>query len=142
MVATSAFGMGIDKADVRAVIHLGVPARPEAYFQEAGRAGRDGQHAVCTLLWTRGDLALASRMADSAGSTRESRSPAHRKARQRGLETMRQYVTARRCRRRVLLSYLGEELASCGGCDRCQSRGFVRFFAQTSPNSVILRDPS
>ncbi len=65
IVATSAFGMGIDKADVRTVVHLGVPQRPEAYLQEAGRAGRDGVPAVCWLLWRRGDLEVATTLAMS-----------------------------------------------------------------------------
>ncbi len=119
MVATNAFGLGIDKPDVRLVVHLGVPARPEAYFQEAGRAGRDGQPAHCEILWTKGDLALAARMS-AANGTRRSESETHWKAKQRGLATMRRYVKTRRCRRRLLLEYLGERLGRCSGCDRCR----------------------
>ncbi len=120
MVATNAFGMGIDKPDVRLVIHLGVPARPEAYFQEAGRAGRDGEPSRCEMLWTRGDLVLAARMAGAQG-----RRPAGNastslwKAKKRGLNVMRGYVHTRRCRRRLLLAYLGERLGRCSGCDGC-----------------------
>ncbi|UCG85254.1 MAG: ATP-dependent DNA helicase RecQ [Gemmatimonadota bacterium] len=118
MVATNAFGMGIDKPDVRLVVHLGVPARPEAYFQEAGRAGRDGRPAHCQMLWSKGDLKLAARL----GATRvpgQVESAAARAAKRRGLETMRRYVSSRGCRRRLLLGYLGEELKHCSGCDRC-----------------------
>jgi ATP-dependent DNA helicase RecQ len=119
IVATSAFGMGIDKPDVRLVVHLGVPTRPETYFQEAGRAGRDGKPAGCVLLWLPQDLALAERMARRAPSAAAGESAAHREARQKGLRAMRRYLTTGRCRRRVLLDYLGEQLGRCAGCDRC-----------------------
>jgi len=120
MVATNAFGMGIDKPDVRLVIHLGVPARPEAYFQEAGRAGRDGAPSRCEMLWTTGDLVLAARMAGVNGRKSRGKSVSTLwEAKKRGLDVMRGYVHTRRCRRRLLLAYLGERLVSCSGCDVC-----------------------
>ncbi len=120
MVATNAFGMGIDKPDVRLVIHLGVPTRPEAYFQEAGRAGRDGAPSRCEMLWTTGDLVLAARMAGVNGRKSRGKSVSTLwEAKKRGLDAMRGYVHTRRCRRRLLLAYLGERLVSCSGCDVC-----------------------
>jgi ATP-dependent DNA helicase RecQ len=122
MVATNAFGMGIDKPDVRLVAHLGVPARPEAYYQEAGRAGRDGHPAHCELFWTRQDLVLASLFAKgSSGGTPSS--DAHRRAARLAFTTMCRYGRSRSCRRRTLLAYLGEAIEHCAGCDRCGVRG-------------------
>jgi ATP-dependent DNA helicase RecQ len=111
IVATNAFGMGIDKANVRLVAHLGVPPRPESYYQEAGRAGRDGKHAHCALLWIPGDVKLARELARGNGKPSPGSEP--------GFHAMRRYLTTPSCRRRVLLDYLGEPPGRCGGCDNC-----------------------
>ena len=120
MVATTAFGMGIDKSDVRLIVHLGIPPRPEAYYQEAGRAGRDGEISHCELLWIPQDLELTRHLSGLEQVAPGERAHAHVMAKRRGLDTMKCYVTTNRCRRRVLLEYLGERVEKCAGCDRCQ----------------------
>jgi ATP-dependent DNA helicase RecQ len=118
MAATNAFGMGIDKPDVRLVLHLGIPSRPEAYYQEAGRAGRDGKPARCLLLWTRQDLVLMRKLAGAGPAAAN------------GLATMRRYAHVRTCRRRLLLGYLGESLPHCAGCDHCSPGRWRRLGAE------------
>jgi ATP-dependent DNA helicase RecQ len=96
IVATSAFGMGIDKADVRRVLHWGPSRTVEAYYQEAGRAGRDGRPAECVIVWRPADL-------DWGDTT----------------IAVRRYVETQACRRGTLLAYFGERSAVCSGCDIC-----------------------
>ncbi|MEX0690597.1 MAG: ATP-dependent DNA helicase RecQ [Gemmatimonadales bacterium] len=109
MVATSAFGMGIDKPDVRLVVHWGVPSRPEAYWQEAGRAGRDGQPSDCVMFWTTGDVKLAAAMAGMGPAAAA------------GFAAMKRYLGTWGCRREVLLSYLGDAAPRCGGRNCCRA---------------------
>ncbi|MFL6041656.1 MAG: RecQ family ATP-dependent DNA helicase [Gaiellales bacterium] len=115
VAATNAFGLGVDKHDVRWVVHRDVPASLEAYWQEAGRAGGDGRPARCVLLYRPGDLSAAAFNATAAGEGGD------RRARQRGLlEMMRGYAETDGCRRRYILNYLGEEFdpSRCQMCDR------------------------
>ncbi len=115
MVATVAFGMGIDKPDVRFVAHLDMPKSIEAYYQETGRAGRDGDPAVALLLYGIEDVVKLRQMADS--STAEE---AHRKQERQRLDAMLALCESAECRRRLLLQYFGETPPErCGNCDVC-----------------------
>jgi ATP-dependent DNA helicase RecQ len=116
MVATIAFGMGIDKPDVRFVVHLDLPKSLEAYYQETGRAGRDGLPAEAFMLYGLDDVAkLRSLLARAEVASERQRHVERQK-----LEALLGYCETTRCRRQVLLGYFGEELADpCGNCDVC-----------------------
>ncbi len=114
MVATIAFGMGIDKPDVRFVAHLDLPKSIEAYYQETGRAGRDGEPAEAWMAYGLQDIALQRARID------ESEAPPERKRLEaQKLNALLAYCEAPRCRRTVLLGYFGEQSAPCGNCDVC-----------------------
>ncbi|MFM7454297.1 MAG: DNA helicase RecQ [Cyanobium sp.] len=115
VVATIAFGMGIDKPDVRFVAHVDLPKSLEAYYQETGRAGRDGLPAVAWMVHGPGDIPQLLRFIDDSNASEE------QKRIERGkLETLIGFTEASGCRRQVLLRHFGEELAEpCDNCDGC-----------------------
>ena len=113
--ATIAFGMGIDKPDIRYVIHRDLPSSPEAYYQEMGRAGRDGLPAEAILLFGYGDMKFRRKMIDESGAPEEVK-----RAERRKLDALVAFCDAAQCRRNVLLAYFGEQHAEpCGNCDVC-----------------------
>ncbi|WCT73292.1 DNA helicase RecQ [Sphingomonas naphthae] len=116
MVATIAFGMGIDKPDVRFVAHAGLPRSIEAYYQETGRAGRDGDPALALMFWGADDFARARRRIDT--EMEEARRPGERQR----LNALAALVETAECRRAILLRHFGEHPAErCGNCDNCLS---------------------
>jgi len=117
MVATIAFGMGIDKPNVRFVVHMDLPKSIEAYYQETGRAGRDGLPSTALLIYGLGDvLSIRQLMAQSNADEQ------HKMLEQRKLNALLGFCETASCRRAVLLRYFGDSLSSpCGNCDTCLS---------------------
>ncbi len=116
MVATNAFGMGIDKSNVRFVIHNNIPKNMEAYYQEAGRAGRDGEKSECILLFAPKDIQLQSYFIDESNLPLERKENEYEK-----LRAMVDYCHTSQCLRKYILNYFAEDTAyeNCGNCSNC-----------------------
>ena len=114
MVATIAFGMGIDKPDIRFVAHASIPSTVESYYQEIGRAGRDGLPAETLMLYGMDDIRLRRLMIDDSDRPDESKRVEHQR-----LNALLSLCETAGCRRQTLLGYFGEPCEPCGNCDRC-----------------------
>lgn len=114
IVATIAFGMGIDKSNVRFVYHLNLPSSLEAYYQEIGRAGRDGAPSETGMIYAMDDIRMRRQFISEDGSDSDHQIREHRR-----LDALLGYCEASKCRRQVLMSYFGETSAPCGNCDVC-----------------------
>ena len=114
IAATIAFGMGIDKPDIRYVFHTDLPGSPEAYYQEIGRAGRDGLPAETMMLYGLDDIRMRRTFIEQEDSGDDRKRREHKR-----LDALLAYCEAPECRRRMLLHYFGEEIEPCGRCDLC-----------------------
>ncbi|MCL4683788.1 ATP-dependent DNA helicase [Myxococcota bacterium] len=141
VVATNAFGMGIDRADVRSVIHLAPPASLEAYYQEVGRAGRDGRDAIGLLLLAPGDVPLRRRLLELPTDGRAPDPETVRHKWNLFLELLR-WAEGGSCRHDTILRYFGDEeetLAGCGRCDVCERLAAGGDDADPEETALVVR---
>ncbi|XP_043699015.1 ATP-dependent DNA helicase RecQ-like [Telopea speciosissima] len=122
MVATVAFGMGVDKSNIRCVIHYGCPKSVENYYQESGRCGRDGLASICWLYYSRSDFTKVDFYCGEAQTAN------HKQAIMDSLRAAEHYCSSVTCRRKFLLDYFGESVAAnnCGSCDNCTNSKMER----------------
>ena len=142
IVATNAFGMGLDRPDVSCVIHAQIPGTEEAYYQEAGRAGRDGIPAICLLLHSPGDSAIHEFFnRQSVESMPAEKREEWQRHRQDQLDLMRRYAYGAGCRQQAIMDYFGDAASlprGCGRCDNCQTPEAAPVDGQTQETVRIL----
>ncbi len=143
LVATNAFGMGIDLPDIRLIVHFQTPGSVEAYYQEAGRAGRDGEPARCLLFFGRADIATQHRLSGSGGANQ---SAALDQRRDDSIAEIERYATELACRHQALVTHFTgkEDEPECGRCDYCLGEagdvGAVAYAQEEKPVLAILPD--
>ena len=149
MIATNAFGMGIDKSDVRFVVNCGLPLSLEEYYQEAGRAGRDGEPAECYLLWSRGDIRTCHFFIDNTmfpPEMTQAEKDGLLRNRERLLSAMIGYAMSDSCLRARVLRYFGQDASSlvtangscgCGGCSVCLKTSADEYLRAARPRRAF-----
>ena len=132
MVATNAFGMGVDKANIRYIVHRSVPQNLEAFYQEIGRAGRDGHPAETLMLYSPSDVTLREGQIDQSPAGKQ-----FKDYRYQGLKALRGYCETRGCRRIQLLSYFDQPLKfKCGNCDNCRPVPKTKYTAKARTKTI------
>lgn len=138
LVATNAFGMGVDQPDVRLVVHFQMPANIDSLYQEMGRAGRDGNHSTCLMLYSKKDKGLQSFFIQSSKALKEIKD-----LRWRNLETLVSYSEARECRHSEILTYYRDvqKIKTCGHCDVCDPNSIRKIvnILENTPTTKIKK---